>query len=309
MIKHVDYIWDSTNFPRWNANGYINTGIYAVDDIEIRIAYQGAGANVDRIAGFLPSDGCVDSNDFRLFYYTNGSLDVIGTRVSNLFPSSPTQSGVDYDITFGNRFVYDNLTQTSIYSASQVTPINQSCTIRVDVNGQKVKSLQIKKNGVVVFDAFAALDDSNNTVGLYDTVSNMMFTNNSLNMTYGQIVNTFTIEPETMEFSHSSGSSALTISCDGNWTASTNNNWITLSSTAGTGESVITVTIANNATFQDRLGTITVSDGEDTLTCSITQGKAPKTAFINKFHLESNTINKMYLNGALIYQNLFTGNE
>lgn len=305
MIKHVDYIWNATSFPTWNSNGYINTGIYAVDDIEIRVAYQGAGANVDRIAGFFPADGVSDSDDFRLFFYSNGSLDVKNTRQSGLFSAPPTQSGVDYDITFGNRFVYDNLTQTSIFSGTQVSSINQSCTIRVDVNGQKVKSLQIKKNGVVVFDAFAALDNSNNIVGLYDTVSDTMFTNNSLNLTYGEIINTFKISPENMSFGFSGGSSALTITADGGWTASTNESWLALSSTEGTGDATITVTANENTSFQPKLGTINVTDGSDTLTCSISQEKNPVLVKSDNIYIEDTLIKKMYLNGALIYQNLF----
>lgn len=308
MIKHVDYIWNATSFPTWNKNNIIDTGIFAESDCEIRIAYQGAGANVDRIVGFSQESTAGDSDDFRIFYYSNGSFDWGNARSSNLGLSGFIGSGVDYDITMGNGWLYNNLTSSYIYQSSTAT-YNHNCSIRVDVGGQKVKSLQIKNGGVVVFDAFAALDNSSNVVGLYDTVSDTMFTNNSLNLTYGEIINTFEISPETMELPYSGGSSALTITTDEGWTASTNDSWLTLSSTAGTGDSTINVTASENASFQAKIGTITVTDGNDTLTCSISQEKHPVFVKSNNIYFEDTKVNKMYLNGAIIYQNVAITHE
>lgn len=63
MIKHVDYIWDTTFFPTWDANSMIDTGVFAQDDCEIRVAYQGAGASVDRIVGFSQEGSAGDDDD------------------------------------------------------------------------------------------------------------------------------------------------------------------------------------------------------------------------------------------------------
>lgn len=300
MIKHVDYIWNTTSFPTWNKNNIIDTGIFAESDCEIRVAYQGAGASVDRIVGFSQESTAGDNDDFRIFHYSNGSFDWGGQRVSNL--GGFTSNGVDYDITMGNGWLYNNLTSSYIYQGSTAT-YNHNCTIRVDVGGQKVKSLQIKNGGVIVFDAFAVLDNSNNVVGLYDTVSDTMFTNTALTLTYGQIINVFTIAPENMSFDYSGGTSVLTITAEDSWTASTNDSWLNLSSTAGTGDSVITVTTAANSGAQ-RNGVVSVTDGSNTLTCTISQDKQPVFVKSDNIYIEDIRANKMYLNGALIYRNL-----
>ena len=291
MIKHVDYIWNTNHFPYWNMNNIIDTGIFAPDDCEIRVAYQGAGVTVDRIVGFSQEGSAGDDDDFRIFYYSNGSFDWGGRRVSGIADSIGgfVGSGVDYDITMGNGWVYNNLTSSYIYQGSTST-YNHNCSIRVDVGGQKVKSLQIKNGGIVVFDAFAALDNSNNVIGLFDTVSDMMFTNSSLNLTYGEIINTIEISPENISFDYTGGTSALTITSEESWTASTENDWLTLSSTSGTGNGTINITAQLNK-GQDRTGYVNVTDGKDTLVCTILQKTYPIIVPYNNLYINGNRIN------------------
>lgn len=291
MIKHVDYIWNTTSFPTWNNNNILDTGVFAENDCEIRVVYQGAGANIDRIVGFSQEGSAGDNDDFRIFYYSNGTFDWGNQRSSNIAGGIGgfIGSGVDYDITMGNGWLYNNLTSSYLYQSSTAT-YNHNCSIRVDVGGQKVKSLQIKNGGVVVFDAFAALDNSNNVIGLYDTVSDTMFTNNSLNLTYGEIIDTFEISPENMSFGFSGGTSALTITAEDGWTASTSDSWITLSSTSGTGDSTINVTVQLNK-GQERTGYVNVTDGSDTLTCTISQDKYPVLVPYNNLYINGNRVN------------------
>lgn len=291
MIKHVDYIWDTTFFPTWDANSMIDTGVFAQDDCEIRVAYQGAGIDVDRIVGFSQEGSAGDEDDFRIFYYSNGTFDWGDQRQSDIAGSIGgfIGSGVDYDITMGNGWVYNNLTSSYLYQGGAST-YNNNCSIRVDVGGQKVKSLQIKNGGIVIFDAFAALDDSNNVIGLFDTVSDTMFTNSSLNLTYGEIISTLEISPENMSFDYTGGTSALTITSEGGWTASTENDWLTLSSTLGTGNSTINITAQLNK-GQDRTGYVNVTDGSNTLVCTISQKTYPIIVPYNNLYINGNRIN------------------
>lgn len=291
MIKHVDYIWNTTSFPTWNRNSMIDTGVFAQDDCEIRIAYQGAGASVDRIVGFSQESTAGDNDDFRIFYYSNGTFDWGSRRQSNIAGSIGgfVGSSVDYDITMGNGWVYNNLTNSYLYQGSTST-YNHNCSIRVDVGGQKVKLLQIKNGGIVVFDAFAALDNSNNVTGLFDTVSDMMFTNSSLNLTYGEIINTIEISPENISFDYIGGTSALTITTDNGWTASTNDSWLTLSSTSGTGNSTINIAAQLNK-GQERTGYVNVTDGINTLVCTISQKTYPIIVPYNNLYINGNRIN------------------
>lgn len=291
MINHVDYIWNTTSFPTWNKNNIIDTGIFAQDDCEIRVAYQGAGANVDRIVGFSQESSAGDSDDFRIFFYQNGSFDWGSQRQMNIAGSIGgfVGSGVDYDITMGNGWVYNNLTSSYLYQGSTST-YNHNCSIRVDVGGQKVKSLQIKNGGIVVFDAFAALDNSNNVIGLFDTVTDTMFTNSSLNLTYGEIINIIEISPENMSFDYTGGTSALTITSDNSWAASIGNDWLTLSSTSGTGDSTINITAQLNK-GQERTGYVIVSNDSDTLVCTILQKSYPIIVPYNNIYINGNRIN------------------
>ena len=269
----------------------IDTGIFAQDDCEIRVAYQGADVTVDRIVGFSQEGSAGDDDDFRIFYYSNGSFDWGSQRQSNIAGSIGgfIGSGVDYDITMGNGWVYNNLTSLYLYQGSTST-YNHNCSIRVDVGGQKVKSLQIKNGGIVVFDAFAALDNSDNVIGLFDTVSNTMFTNSSLNLTYGEIISTIEISPENISFDYTGGTSALTITSEESWTASIGNDWITLSSTSGTGNSEITVTAQLNK-GQDRTGYIVISDDSNNLVCTISQENYPIIVPYNNLYINGNRIN------------------
>lgn len=291
MIKHVDYIWDTTSFPTWDMYSMIDTGIFAQDDCEIRVAYQGAGIDVDRIVGFSQEGSAGDDDDFRIFYYSDGTFDWGTERQSNIAGSIGgfIGSGVDYDITMGNGWVYNNLTSSYFYQGSTST-YNHNCSIRVDVGGQKVKSLQIKNGGIVVFDAFAALDDSNNVIGLFDTVSDTMFTNSSLNLTYGEITSTIEISPENISFDYTGGTSALTITTDNSWAASIGNDWITLSSTSGTGNSTINVTAQLNK-GQERTGYIVIADDSNTLVCTISQKNYPIILPYNNLYINGNRIN------------------
>ena len=269
----------------------IDTGVFAQDDCEIRIAYQGAGASVDRIVGFSQESTAGDNDDFRIFYYSNGTFDWGSRRQSNIAGSIGgfVGSSVDYDITMGNGWVYNNLTNSYLYQGSTST-YNHNCSIRVDVGGQKVKLLQIKNGGIVVFDAFAALDNSNNVTGLFDTVSDMMFTNSSLNLTYGEIINTIEISPENISFDYIGGTSALTITTDNGWTASTNDSWLTLSSTSGTGNSTINIAAQLNK-GQERTGYVNVTDGINTLVCTISQKTYPIIVPYNNLYINGNRIN------------------
>ena len=291
MIKHVDYIWNTTSFPTWNQNSMIDTDIFAQDNCEIRVAYQGADVTVDRIVGFSQEGSAGDDDDFRIFYYNNGSFDWGSQRQSYIAGGigSFIGSGVDYDITMGNGWVYDNLTSSYLYQGSTST-YNHNCSIRVDVGGQKVKSLQIKNGGIVVFDAFAALDNSNDVIGLFDTVSNTMFANSSLNLTYGEIISTLEISPENMSFDYTGGTSALTITAEGDWAASIGNDWLALSSTSGTGNSTINVTAQLNK-GQERTGHIVIADDSNTLVCTISQENYPIIVPYNNIYINGNRIN------------------
>ena len=141
---------------------------------------------------------------------------------------------------------------------------------------------------------------------LYDTVSGNYLTANEPSKTTA-IFPQFSIEPENMSFGYTGGASALTITADEGWTASTNDSWITLSSTSGTGNSTINITAQLNK-GQYRTGSITVTDGNTNVSCTITQSKYPVLLYCENLFKNGNTINKMYKGNVVLRENLYMFN-
>ena len=98
------------------------------------------------------------------------------------------------------------------------------------------------------------------------------------------------ISPENMLFDYTGGTSALTITAEEGWTASTNDSWLTLSSTSGTGNSTINITAQLNK-GQERTGYVNVTDGSDTLVCTISQKNYSIIVPYNNLYINGNRIN------------------
>ncbi|MDR0511045.1 MAG: BACON domain-containing protein [Rikenellaceae bacterium] len=84
----------------------------------------------------------------------------------------------------------------------------------------------------------------------------------------------------------------LIISCDREWHVSPDNDWITISPDRGSGNSEVTVTIAqnNDADGEERTGEIMVSSGQKRARATITQGKRVNIIVMNKTGTESDNI-------------------
>lgn len=100
----------------------------------------------------------------------------------------------------------------------------------------------------------------------------------------------FEISPENMSFDYTGGTSALTITTDNSWTASIGNDWITLSSTSGTGNSTINITAQLNK-GQERTGYVIVTDDSNTLVCTISQKNYPVILPYNNLYINGNRVN------------------
>ena len=107
---------------------------------------------------------------------------------------------------------------------------------------------------------------------------------------YNEKLGSFGIEPENILFSYTGGTSALTITAEEGWTASIGSDWLTLSSTSGTGNSEITVTAQLNK-GQDRTGYIVIADDSNNLVCTISQENYPIIVPYNNLYINGNRIN------------------
>ena len=124
---------------------------------------------------------------------------------------------------------------------------------------------------------------------------------------YNENLGSFGISPENISFDYTGGTSALTITSEEGWTASTENDWLTLSSTTGTGNNTINITAQLNK-GQERIGIITVTNGNTNVSCTITQSKYPVLLYCENLFKNGNTINKIYKGNVVLRENLFMFN-
>ena len=94
---------------------------------------------------------------------------------------------------------------------------------------------------------------------------------------YNENTTTFETDVTAITASYNLTTCAVTLTTEEGmeWTASTTNNWISISPNQGTGSSVFIVTVAANKAYAARNGLITVTNGEDTIEITVGQDKHP----------------------------------
>ena len=183
-VKFVDCIYVETVPSTWDYLINIDTGLYPDTGTTMRVNYYGRGIFTDRIVGTVTYEetdyvGDRDNNDYRYFSYNGSTLDIMAGRQTNR--NYDAAAAVEHDVTVGNFFAYNNLTDSYIINTTAQSTLRHN-TIHVDIGYCKIKSLVITTGGVVVFDGHAAV--LGNTVGLFDTVTGQMFTNANYTITY-----------------------------------------------------------------------------------------------------------------------------
>lgn len=104
---------------------------------------------------------------------------------------------------------------------------------------------------------------------------------------------TFEVDTTAITATYSATTSSVTLTADEDmaWTASTLNGWITVSPVSGTGSATITISLAKNTVYTQRAGTVTLTNGEDTIEIECTQEKHPLLVPKNNIYREGNLIN------------------
>lgn len=110
---------------------------------------------------------------------------------------------------------------------------------------------------------------------------------------YNEGIPTFETDITAITASYNSTTCAVTVTAEENeaWTASTQNDWITISPNQGTGSSVFIVTLAKNTAYAERNGLVTVTNGEDTIEIAVEQEKYPLLVPKNNIYRGGNRIN------------------
>ena len=178
-VQFVDAVRMSTA-PTWNQFNALNTHIPVGDTgATIRVKYWGTGVFSDRIVGTYPLSpdaddyGIGDGQDFRYFPTMadagSGRLDFSGYDTDGQY----------YDVTFGNLYVYDNLSEQ--YASGPSGPFSDVDTrtdIRIDMSVNWIAEVIITNNNNVIYDGKAA--KVGNSYGMYDVVSDTFLTDANL---------------------------------------------------------------------------------------------------------------------------------
>lgn len=145
-------------------------------------------------------------------------------------------------------------------------------------------------NNTLLFDF--APDYSGTTKGLRDKVSGNFYSATDQSKIELIALSTFETDVTAITAPYNSTTSAVTLEADEGmaWTASTSNNWITLSTTGGTGSSVFTVSVAANKAYTARNGLVTLTNGGDIIEIAVTQEKHPLLVPKNNIYRGGNLI-------------------
>ena len=79
------------------------------------------------------------------------------------------------------------------------------------------------------------------------------------------------VAPTSLSFTENGGSEDITITCNSDWTVSSNQTWCTVSPASGSNNGKVTVTVIANDSTSERSTTITVKSGNVTQEVSVTQ--------------------------------------
>lgn len=109
---------------------------------------------------------------------------------------------------------------------------------------------------------------------------------------YNENSSVFELSTDALTFSYESSSSIITVtSSDNPWTATTQDSWITINPNTGdTGETNVTVTVSSNY-FTDRTGTVSFTDGKETLQLTVTQKNRVDYIPFKKLFINGDRIN------------------
>lgn len=196
VITRVDYICTDPLVDL--SNLYIDTGIFPTTATTMRIKYIGTGYKPSaKILGYSwygeedVYNWAEDWEDYRFSFYPDifqfhrqYLWDYNDSRLSTAEVNF-TDEGAYVDLTFGNNYVYNNLTNTYVDTGD--TQNYQAITnipIMVNVSVIKLQSLEIWQGETKVFDGIAAYDN-NGHIGLFDNITNTIVYNSALTMTYG----------------------------------------------------------------------------------------------------------------------------
>jgi len=170
-VIYVDYIHETTLTA--NTKHFIDTLVMHTTGTSFRVKGIIKYNNGDVIVGYQTSD----DSDYRLFWADRKPYYDINNRRLENYPVIPQDSFVDF-------YCYNygfSLNGTTLGTGQTQTSITAPETIKVDIGSWWLQSLEIWDGETKVFDGHAAVE--NNVIGLYDSITESMFTTSAYTLT------------------------------------------------------------------------------------------------------------------------------
>lgn len=175
-------------------------------------------------------------------------------------------------------FTFENRTTTGTFSGDfpnngiRFFPSSNATNLRMNFYEFKVYG----SGNTLLFDFVPDLSGS--TKGIRDKVSGDFFSASDQSKITLYNLSTFEVDVTEINATYTGSTTPVTLTADDgvSWTATTIPSWVTLSSTAGTGTTQITVTVQQNNNYSARTGSIIFTSSEsDTAEIAITEAKHP----------------------------------
>lgn len=178
FIHYCDYVFAETLSAN-TTDCYIDTNIHPTTATTFRVKGYRRGYNQNKfVVGHLGNGE--ENNDYNLTWFNSGDVYthqlVFDFQNASIIKNSYFASTGYTDLTCGNNYIYDNLSGTTAGTGTRQTSINdQESTIKVDCGSWWLKSLEINEGQNVLFNGVAAYDENGN-IGLFDSITQTMFT-------------------------------------------------------------------------------------------------------------------------------------
>ena len=161
---------------------WIDSGIASNSNIKFAAKFNMNENTGNVIVGFTIND---ESRAFRLFNYEGGCwLDYGSGQRLNRINGGALSIGTTYEVEVGNRYVKNLVTNTNIIGSSAVGAFSYDNTINIfkgyddtSHSSGKIYYLKIYENDILVRDMIPVRRLSNNSICMYDKVTDTFFEN------------------------------------------------------------------------------------------------------------------------------------
>ena len=244
---------------------------YSIDNIESSFTVS-ATSNVDWITiGDITRDGL----NHTINYSVSLNSDISSSRQGvitikngfNTFTYNVTQDAAEF-VSASSALAYDNVARVGIIT--NITS-NTSWTATTNTDWITILTAEGDGNSSIQFDIGENLNQFDDRYGKITVTTTSGYSTFDINITQSQGVSFIDNVDEQTHLSDEAAGLSFTVNSDIGWTATTNTDWITITTNSGTdGDAVVYSITENTDTENDRTGTIILTSANENNIISVT---------------------------------------